>query len=352
MTGRDGETPWGRASMPDLTGLSFVVTGANSGLGWHTGVALAGHGGHVVMACRDLRRGREAVAELRRRVPDAGVDLVRLDLADLASVREVAAELLATYPRLDVLVCNAGVMGGPRRTTVDGFEAQFGTNHLGHFALTGLLLPALLAAGRAGVAVLGGPARVVTVSSMMHRAGRLNREDPMHAGSYRPARAYGQSKLANLLFMRELAYRAARAGVPLASLAAHPGWAATNLQAAGPALAGRRLLLQATGLGNRLFAQSAEQGALPTLRAATDPLARSGGYYGPRRLARGAPVPAGMARQALDDADATWLWQRSAELTGVTYAELEPPAAALAADRPAVVRSEPGPAPTEQEVSP
>ena len=326
-------TDWTTAQLPDLGSLTVVVTGANSGLGLQTSLELARKGARVLMACRDEGRGRAAVAEVRSQLPQAQVELGSLDLTALSSVRAFAEQTLADHPRIDVLVNNAGIMATPRFTTADGFEGQLGTNHLGHFALTGLLLPGLLTASRAGVDALGGPARVVTVSSMVHRRGRLNRDDLMLERSYQPWQSYAQSKLANLLFMRELAHRFAQAGVPVASLAAHPGYAATNLQTPQPPAAGAgqvaqtlfRLRLQGSELGSRVMAQPASQGALPSLRAAADPRSRSGQYYGPSRLfeTRGAPVAVGMARAALDDGDAVWLWQRSVQLTGVDYPELE-----------------------------
>jgi NAD(P)-dependent dehydrogenase (short-subunit alcohol dehydrogenase family) len=307
-------TDWSTAQLPDLSGVTVVVTGANSGLGLQTSLELARKGALVVLACRDEGRGQTALAEVRAQVPAAQVELGRLDLGDLSSVRSFAATTLADHPRIDVLVDNAGIMATPRLRTADGFEGQLGTNHLGHFALTGLLLPALLAAGRAGVEPLGGRSRVVTVSSSVHRRGSLHRDDLMLERGYQPWTAYAQSKLANLLFMRELAHRAAAAAVPLASLAAHPGYAATNLQTPLPPVAGagpvaqmqHRLRVLASELGNRAMAQSASQGALPSLRAAADPLSRSGQYYGPSRLfeSRGAPVAVGTARAALDDGDA------------------------------------------------
>jgi NAD(P)-dependent dehydrogenase (short-subunit alcohol dehydrogenase family) len=219
--------------------------------------------------------------------------------------------------RIDLLVNNAGVMAVPRAVTVDGFEVQLGTNHLGHFALTGVLLPALLAGS-----VLGGPARVVTVSSAVHKIGRLRRADLMGERSYSPWRAYAQSKLANLLFTLELQRRARAAAAALAALAAHPGYADTNLQAVGPRLAGRSVQARTAALANRWLAQSAAQGAWPTLRAAADPAARGGDYFGPGGWAEqhGHPRWVAMSRRAQDTADAAWLWQRSAELTGVDYA--------------------------------
>ncbi len=310
---------WTAADMPDLAGVRAVVTGANSGLGFHTTLELARRGAGVVLAVRDEARGADAVEQVLRQVPVARLEVRALDLADLASVRAFAAGV-GEEP-LDLLVNNAGVMAIPHRTTAQGFEMQFGTNHLGHFALTGLLLPAL----RAG-SVRGGPARVVTLSSMIHRRGRLDRDDLMGERLYSPWRAYGQSKLANLLFMRELQRRVDAAGVRLLSLGAHPGYAATNLQLAGPRMRRSRPRELFSRLGNRLLAQPASRGAWPTLRAATDPGARGGEYYGPGGFAeqRGHPVLVGMSAQATDAADAAWLWERSVELTGVRFDALTP----------------------------
>jgi NAD(P)-dependent dehydrogenase (short-subunit alcohol dehydrogenase family) len=314
---------WTPDDLPDLTGLRCVVTGANSGLGFHTALELTRHGAQVVLACRDAARGDGALARIQAQVPGAAAQVRPLDLADLASVRRFAAGLTADDGRLDVLVNNAGVMAVPRRATADGFELQFGTNHLGHFALTGLLQPALLRGS-----VLGGPARVVTVSSMLHRRGRLNRDDLMGERSYRRWRAYGQAKLANLLFTYELQRRADRAGPALAALAAHPGYADTNLQQVAPSLSGGlrgRVESGFSALGNRLFAQPAAQGAWPSLRAAGDPEARGGEFYGPGGFAeqRGHPKVVTASAAARDEDDARWLWERSVELTAVTYTELE-----------------------------
>ena len=325
----DGWTP---ASMPDLAGTTAVVTGANSGLGLHTALELARHGARVVLACRDASRGAGALEQVRAMAaPGAEATLGTLDLADLASVRRFAAGLLDEVGPggLQLLVNNAGVMALPHRRTADGFEMQLGTNHLGHFALTGLLLPALLPSAPGGAELGGGapdPARVVTVSSFMHRTGRLRHHDLMHEKRYGKWSAYGQSKLANLLFTAELQRRADLAGLPLLSVAAHPGYASTNLQAAGPRMAGNRLGERFGALGNRLFAQPAEAGAWPTLRAATDPDAGPGDFYGPGALGgtRGAPVRSSRSRAALNPADAAWLWDRSAELTGVGFGALSP----------------------------
>ena len=313
---------WTPADIPDLHGTSAVVTGANSGLGLHTTIGLARAGAQVVMGCRDSARGEAARAEVRAAVPDADVVLLPLDLADLASVRSFAATVpdAVDSTALDLLVNNAGVMAIPQRRTADGFEMQLGTNHLGHFALTGLLLGALLQGS-----VAGGPPRVVTVSSGMHRTGTLHRDDLMLESGYRPWVAYGQSKLANLLFARELQRRVDAAGLTLLSLAAHPGYAATNLQGVAPSMTGSRLSAAVMRLGNAVVAQSAEKGAWPSLRAATDPGVRGGDYYGPGGLGeqRGKPKRVGRSAAARNDADAAWLWTESARLTGVTYPELE-----------------------------
>jgi NAD(P)-dependent dehydrogenase (short-subunit alcohol dehydrogenase family) len=315
---------WSTADIPDLHGVSVVVTGANSGLGLHTVLGLVRAGARVVMACRDEERGRQALDRVRREVPDADALVLPLDLADLASVRRFAGTVPDAVHgnALDLLVNNAGVMAIPRRETADGFEMQLGTNHLGHFALTGLLLPALL---RGHVA--GGPPRVVTVSSAMHRNGAIDHDDLMREHDYKAWSVYSQSKLANLLFMRELQRRVDAAGLSLLSLAAHPGYAATNLQAVGPQMSGSKVGGAFMKLGNLVFAQSAAHGAWPTLRAATDPAAKGGEYYGPRGLGeqRGRPKRVGMTAAARDETTATWLWDRSAELTGVTYEELKSP---------------------------
>jgi NAD(P)-dependent dehydrogenase (short-subunit alcohol dehydrogenase family) len=313
------DSGWTADDLPDLAGLRAVVTGANSGLGLHTTLELARQGAEVVLGVRDEARGAAAAEQVRGQVPGARLDVRPLDLADLASVRTFAAPFRSAGDRLDLLVNNAGVMAIPRRTTADGFEMQLGTNHLGHFALTGLVLPALLRGS-----VLGGPARVVTVASGLHRRGRLDRGDLMAERSYSAWGAYGRSKLANLLFMRELQRRVDAARARLISVAAHPGYAATNLQLVGPRMSGSRAREVVSRLANRVFAQSAAAGAWPILRAATDPGARGGDYYGPGGFGerRGHPVLVGMSAAATDVADAGWLWERSVELTGVDYAEL------------------------------
>ncbi len=310
---------WTTDSLGDLTGTSALVTGANSGIGLAAATALAGAGAHVVLACRDAQRGEAALAAVRDAAPHASAVVRRLDLADLVSVRELAATLPPELPqgRLDVLVNNAGVMAIPHRRTADGFEMQLGTNHLGHFALTGLLLGALLAAPEP---------RVVTVTSAMHRIGRLHAHDLMLEHRYARWSAYGQSKLANLLFTLELQRRADSAGVPLTSTAAHPGFAATNLQQVGARMDGMPWLARLSALASRAVGQSPEAGAWPTLRAAVDDLP-GGALVGPRGGMRGLPVVETPSTRAADPGAAAWLWQRSVELTGVDYAALAPPSA-------------------------
>ena len=299
---------WTLADIPSLSGRAALVTGANSGIGLVAARALARAGARVVLAARDLSRG-EAAAETISPGPGGAVTVARLDLADLASVRELAA---ARREPLDLLVNNAGVMALPYRTTADGFERQLGTNHLGHFALTGLLLPHLLA---------GSPARVVTLSSGAHRMGAIDFDDLQSDRSYSKWRAYGQSKLANLLFAFELQRRADEHGAPLESVAAHPGYAATNLQAAGPRMEGSALGLGLSRLGNRLLGQSAERGALPTLFAATEPDLPGGAYVGPDgpMERRGHPTLVGASDAARDPETAGRLWRVSEELTGVGF---------------------------------
>jgi NAD(P)-dependent dehydrogenase (short-subunit alcohol dehydrogenase family) len=305
-------TPWTADAIPDLTGRTAVVTGANSGLGFHTALELARYGATVVMACRDLRRGETALNEVKKAVSRSSVELRRLDLADLSSVRAFAVEMNTAHPQLDILVNNAGIMAIPRRTTVDDFEMQLGVNHLGHFALTGLLLPCLAAAPEVG--------RVVTVSSQLHAVGAIDFDDLMSERRYGPWRAYGQSKLANLLFAFELQRRVDRAGLSLTSVACHPGHAATNLMhnAGTRAL---RLLRRARASVIRVALQPAAHGARPSLYAATMPDVEGGDFFGPHGLggSRGFPIRTRAAARAYDRVSAARLWLRSVELTGVDY---------------------------------
>ena len=295
--------PWTVDDIPDQSGRTVLVTGANSGLGLHTSLALAGRGARVLMACRNPAKAEDALARVRAEAPGARAEVVPLDLASLDSIRSAAKDVASRTGSLDLLVDNAGVMAIPRAKTADGFEMQFGTNHLGHFALTGLLMPLLTAAPAA---------RVVVVASDAAKWGRMRFDDLMGERFYFRWLAYGQSKLANLLFMRELSRRA---GQRLVVAGAHPGYAATNLQTA-PGIAGRVM-----ALGNRLIAQSDADGALPQLYAATMPDVRSGEYFGPDGLLglRGAPHRVTPLKAARDDEDARRLWEVSEQLTGVSY---------------------------------
>ena len=302
---------WTAAAIPSLAGLRAVVTGANSGLGYETALALAAHGAQVTMAVRDTAKGDAAAQQIRAQAPQASIEVRRLDLADLASIDEFAWLWRESHPDgLDMLINNAGIMAIPRRETADGFEMQLGTNHLGHFALTGRLLDAIRPEGR-----------IVTVSSQAHRMGRMDFDDLMGERKYGAWRAYGQSKLANLLFMRSLAERLERAGSTIASVAAHPGFASTHLQAVAPEMKGRGWQVKIMDGVNKVMAQSAAMGALPTLYAATFPAIRSGDYVGPDGFGeqRGHPKLVGMNASARDDEAANRLWTVSEELTGVRY---------------------------------
>lgn len=300
---------WSARDIPDQSGRLAVVTGANSGLGLVTARELARRGARVVLACRSEARGSAALERLRAEVPGAAAEVRPLDLGDLGSVRRFADAL--SCDRIDLLVNNAGVMALPRGTTADGFETQFGVNHLGHFALTGLLLPALLAAPGA---------RVVTVSSMMHAMAGIDPRDLDSERRYRRWTAYARSKSANLLFTHELARRCAAHGADLTAVAAHPGYAATNLQTAGPLAEGRRTAERVARLGNRIVAQSAESGARPVLYAATAPGVRPDAFVGPSfAMWRGAPARSWRAPWTLDDTRGERLWAASEALTGVTY---------------------------------
>lgn len=304
---------WTADDLPDLMGRVAIVTGANSGIGLQTARQLAAHGADVTLAVRSLARGAEAVAAIQGWAPGARVAAERLDLADLRSVRAFADSWAQAHPGgLDLLINNAGIMATPHRRTPDGFEAQFGTNHLGHFALTGLLLPALVARPRS---------RVVTVSSAAHRMGRMRFDDLMGERRYQSWAAYGQSKLANLLFTRELQRRLDRNGIATLAVAAHPGWAATNLQSAASRGVSTRWQRPFADAANRLFGQSAEMGALPTLFAATAPGLPGDSYVGPDGFLEQHGHPRLVARTsaARSDADARRLWQASEELTGVRY---------------------------------
>lgn len=308
-----GGATWGTADIGDLVGRVALVTGANSGIGYETVRALADHGAHVIMACRDEERARRARDKLESELERSSLELLPLDLADLVAVRRAADAVLREHARLDLLVNNAGVMGTPYRQTPDGFELQIATNHLGHFALTGILLDRIVTTERS---------RVVTVSSHMHRAGRMRLDDVAGLTPRNTWVAYGTSKLANLLFATELARRLAAMGVSTLSLAAHPGWTRSNLAGNGAALGPNRLRRRVAREVGSTLGQSAAAGALPVLCAATGSAMRSGQYIGPSRLGGtvGPPRLARPSRRARDREAAARLWSVSEELTGVHYA--------------------------------
>jgi NAD(P)-dependent dehydrogenase (short-subunit alcohol dehydrogenase family) len=304
---------WDAARIPDLSGAVAVVTGANSGIGLVTARELARAGAAVVLAVRDSARGAAAARDIGSAVPGARVSVRQLDLADLASVHEFAAAFAGEHDRLDLLVNNAGLMAPPRGETTDGFELQIGVNHLGHFALTGLLLSRLLRADAA---------RVVTVSSTFHAFAAIDFDDLHGERRYNRYRAYARSKLANLLFTAELERRATEAGARLHAYAAHPGYASTNLQ-----LTGQKSVIRTTmAASNALFAVSPQAGALPTLCAATLPGLPGGVFVGPRSLGgyRGSPGIARPHRRAADERAAARLWEVSEAATKVTYEFADP----------------------------
>jgi len=298
---------WTASDIPDQTGRVAVVTGANTGLGYETAAALADHGAHVVLAVRNLDKGKDAAARITAQSPGAEVGLQELDLTSLDSIRAAAEQLRSDHDRIDLLINNAGVMYTPKATTKDGFEIQFGTNHLGHFAFTGLLLDRLLP-------VAG--SRVVTVSSIGHRIrADIHFDDLQWEHGYSRVGAYGQAKLANLLFTYELQRRLAPRGTTIAT-AAHPGGSNTELMRNLPAG-----LARVYPLVGSFIAQDAAAGALPTLRAATDPAVLGGQYYGPDGFAqtRGYPTLVASSRKSHDVDRQRRLWAVSEELTGVVY---------------------------------
>ncbi len=293
---------WTTDNIPDQSGKVAIVTGANSGLGYETARALAHKGTTTILACRSAAKGQAAAQQIMNEKPKGTAVFMQLDLADLASVAEFVANFNGRYDRLDMLINNAGVMIPPYGKTADGFEQQFGVNHLGHFALTGRLLDLILRTPKA---------RIVTVSSMMHMRGQINFADLNSEKSYNRSAAYGQSKLANLLFTYELQRKLAAAGADTIAVAAHPGWAATNLQKNSGLI----------NFMNRFLAQSAAMGALPTLRAATDLDVRGGEYYGPggRFGSVGYPKVVQSNGRSHDQTVAAKLWTVSEEMTGVHY---------------------------------
>jgi NAD(P)-dependent dehydrogenase (short-subunit alcohol dehydrogenase family) len=307
---------WSTAEIPDQSGRVAVVTGANGGLGLEVARELARKGAHVVMAARDRRKSGEAVASITAEIPDASLEIQQLDLASLASVRHAAANLLAAHPRIDVLVNNAGVMGIPEQRTEDGFEMQLGVNHLGHFALTALLLPALLRSP---------DARIVSVSSWGRKAGRsVDPDNPHMTGRYEPWRAYGQSKLANVHFALELDRRLRAAGIPAKSIAVNPGFVHTDLQARSVRETGGGFSQRFFHAMVRWFGMSPSRGALPPLRAAADPNAEGGAFYAPRFVSWGSPVRRPLFRGTRNQNHLATLWQVSERETGITFDVAEP----------------------------
>jgi len=308
-------SPWTAADIPSQAGRRALVTGANSGIGWHTALELARRGAEVILAARSPAKAEEAAARIRATIPSARLVPAVLELADLGSVRAFAARF-AELP-LDLLINNAGVMAVPRRElTADGFERQFGTNYLGPFALTALLFPSINA-------VPG--SRVVTVSSSANKWGRIDFENLQSERTYEPMfQAYAQSKLADSIFARELQRRLTAAGSPIVSIAAHPGYAVTNLQTSGPGTDGPLALRFMIALLKPIASQSAAQGALPTLYAAVSPEATPGGYYGPDRFfeMKGHHVAVPIPPTAQDPAVGKRLWQESERLTGVSFGPL------------------------------
>ncbi len=306
------------SDVPDQTGLLAVVTGANSGIGFGVSQRLAAAGAEVILAVRNLDKGNNAAQDIRAQFPAARVVAEQLDLASLASVEAFSERMLTSGRPIHLLINNAGIMTPPvRQTTADGFELQWGTNYLGHFALTGKLLPLLRKASSS---------RVVTLSSLTNRIGSINFDDLQSERGYRPQFAYGQSKLATLMFAIELNRRSLRYGWGIRSNASHPGATLTNLQTTGPTL-GRGSTTLMERLGMRItrmipgFWQEIAQGALPTLYAATSPLAVGGGYYGPGGFAEltGMPAVARIPRRARNEKTAQRLWQVSEQLTSVSF---------------------------------
>lgn len=311
-------TQWTAAAIPDQTGRVAVVTGANTGIGFETAAALAARSAKVVLACRNPLKAGDAMARIRARTPEADLEFLELDLASLGSIERFADAFAAASDRLDLLINNAGVMAPPFARTEDGFELQFGCNHLGHFALTGRLLDLLRATS---------DSRVVTVSSLTHRMADLDFDNLNAEKGYRKMAAYGRSKLANLLFTFELQRRLERAGSRVRAVAAHPGWTRTDLQRHASAM---------DIFGG--LTQGPARGALPTLRAAVDPEARGGDYFGPRGLFElvGYPRRVGASSAARNEDDARRLWRISEEMTGVCF-----PIAVKPSNEPRVLISAP-----------
>ncbi len=304
-------TNWKKSDMPDLKGKVAIVTGANSGIGYETARALAGKGATVVLACRSLERGGQAAATIREIFPPADLNVIELDLASLNSVRKFAETFHGKYDRLDLLINNGGPIVGPKSVTADGFETHFGVNHIGHFALTGLLLDVLLRTPSS---------RVVSVTSRMHAEGKINWDDLNSQESYNRMESYRQSKLANILFAFELSRRLEAAEADVTSVAVHPGlvntnWANNNFNGL------MRFLMNQL---SRFTYQSPEMGALPLLYAAASPDVKTGGYYGPEADTKGYPVEVRAGEVAYDEDSARRLWDVSEELSGVKFKAINP----------------------------
>jgi NAD(P)-dependent dehydrogenase (short-subunit alcohol dehydrogenase family) len=300
---------WTQNDVPSLSGKTIVITGANSGIGYEAARICAENGAHTILACRDEKKGLKAVEKIREKKVAGETETMLLDLGSLASIRAFATELLSRFEHLDGLVNNAGIMMNPYQLTEDGFESQFGINHLGHFALTGLLMPALLSTPNA---------RIVNVSSGAHSMGTMDFDNLMFEGgkNYTRIASYGRSKLANLLFTKGLQSRLTKISSDTIATSAHPGWSSTNLGKQSHPLAG--LIISVFG---KLLAQSATMGALPTLRALLDPEALEGDYYGPDgfRESRGYPIKVSSSKDAQNLELAERLWAVSEDLTGVKY---------------------------------
>ena len=308
---------WSTESMPDLSGRHVVITGANSGIGFEAARICADQGARVILACRSEQKAQDACDRILNSTPSAQVESIPLNLASLNSIRQCADQLNDRLGRIDLLFNNAGVMALPESRTEDGFEMQLGTNHFGHFALTGLALEAILAA----------PAgRIINVTSNAHKMGQMNWDDLHGSKRYRPWPAYAQSKLANLLFTYALQRRLAETAQSTIAVAAHPGYSATNLPFATAQMNQSSFQEVLVKLGNWLIAQDATQGALPMLRAATDPNSQGGEYWGPQGLFEmtGAPIEVNSAPRAQSREDQERLWEISVEQTGVDFSALSP----------------------------
>ncbi len=303
---------WKASDIPDLTGKIALVTGANSGLGYYTCLELARKGAHVVLASRNKDRGNAALEKIKSEIPSADLQFMKLDLANIELVKHFADAFMDEYEKLDILINNAGVMAIPLRRTVQGFEMQFGTNHLGHFALTALMFNFIEKTPGA---------RIVNVSSLMHKFGKINFDDMNWEKYYSKWSAYSQSKLANLLFTIELDRRIRLAGKQTKAMASHPGYASTNLQIRGGEMEGSRANVAVNKIMNKIIAQPAWKGALPSLYAATSDQVQSGKYYGPSGIGsvRGYPREEKINPKFTDQETAKRLWEESEKLTGIKF---------------------------------